>query len=94
MRIVALALLLVASVVVADVAPLLNADGARVIPGSYIVVLKDGLEVIDRDAHIMGLKDTIAATAADAEIGHVYNIGSLIGFSARLTPEFVLCISL
>lgn len=89
MRIVALVLLLVASVVVADVAPLLHADGARVIPGSYIVVLKDGLGVLDRDAHIMSLKDTIAATAADAEIGHVFNIGSLIGFSARLTPNLL-----
>lgn len=89
MRIVALALLLVASVVVADIAPLLHTDGAHVIPGSYIVVLKDGLEVLDRDAHIMSLKDTIAATAADAEIGHVFNIGSMIGFSARLTPDLL-----
>jgi subtilisin family serine protease len=88
MRFVALVLLL-AAVVAADVAPLLHTDGAHVIPGSYIVILKDGLELTDRDAHILSLKDTIAATGADAEIVHVYNIGSLIGFSARLTEDLL-----
>jgi subtilisin family serine protease len=88
MRIAALVLLLVA-VVTADVAPLLHVNNADVIPGSYIVVLKEGLRLTDRDAHILSLKDTIAERALDAEIVHVYNIGSFIGFSARLTEDLL-----
>jgi len=85
-----LALLLVLAVATAELAPLLHADGPEVIPGSYIVVLKDGLEITDRDAHIFALKDKIsAAGAVDAEIGWSYNIGSLIGFSAKLTQDLL-----
>jgi len=89
MRIAALVLLLVVAVT-ADLAPLLHADSPLVVPGSYIVVLKDGLEITDRDAHILGLKDTIAQTGAvNSEVGFVYNIGSLIGFSAKLSEEML-----
>jgi len=84
-----LALLLVVAVV-ADVAPLLHADNPKVIPGSYIVVLKDGLDVNIRDAHILSLKDTIAATGAvNSEVSFTYNIGSLIGFAAKLSADLL-----
>jgi len=85
----AVLVLFLAALVVADVAPLLHADGPKVIPGSYIVVLKEGLALTDRDAHIESLKNTIMATNADAEVVHVYNIGSFIGFSARLTEDLL-----
>jgi len=76
--------------VTADVAPLLQANSPRAIPGSYIVILKDGLELTHRDAHIMELKETIATTnAVNSEIGFVYNIGTLLGFSARLSEELL-----
>jgi len=90
MRFTALALLLVVAVVAADVAPLLHADSPTVIPGSYLVILKKGLDVLARDAHILNLKDTIVARSAqDSEVGWVYNIGSFIGFSARLSEELL-----
>jgi len=77
-------------VVAADVAPLLHADGAQVIPGSYIVILKDGLGVIDRDAHISKLTDRISDTnATDSDVSFRYNIGSLIGFAARLNKDLL-----
>jgi subtilisin family serine protease len=89
MRTVSLVVLLLVALVAADVAPLLHADGANVVPNSYIVVLKEHLEVTDRDAHILALRDTITATGANAKVNHVYKIGSLIGFSAEL-PEDLL----
>jgi subtilisin family serine protease len=88
MKIIVLAFLLV--VVAADLAPLLHTDNPNVIPGSYIVILKDGLGVLDRDAHVLALKDTITAAAEDSEVVHLYNIGSLIGFSARLSKGMLL----
>jgi len=81
--------LFLAALVLADVAPLLHTDGPNVIPGSYIVILKDGLTVLDRDAHISNLKNNIQATNANAEVGFVYKIGSLIGFSARLNEDLL-----
>lgn len=87
MRIVAL--LLLVSIVAADVAPLLHATSPTVIPGSYIVVLKDGLRKLDRDAHILHLKDTIKATGATAaEIKFVYD-AAVLGFSATLTDDLL-----
>jgi len=88
MRSLLLALLLVVAVS-ADIAPLLHADSPLVINGSYIIILKDGLEAMDRDAHVLALKDLITATKADAEIGFLYNIGTLIGFSARLNSDLL-----
>jgi len=85
---VALVLLFVA-VVAADIATLLHPSNGQAIPGSYIIILKDGVERTARDAHILALKDTITATKADAEVVHVYNIGTMIGFSARLTDELL-----
>jgi len=90
MRFTALALLLVVAVASAQLAPLLHADSPKVIPGSYIVVLKQGLEKVDRDAHVLALKDQIsAAGAVDSEIGFEYNIGSFIGFSAKLSESLL-----
>jgi len=88
MKIVALAFLLV--VVAADFAPLLHADSPNIIPGSYIVVLKEGLGVLDRDAHISALEMRFYETnAEESEIGFRYNIGSLIGFSAKLNKQML-----
>jgi subtilisin family serine protease len=88
LKIVALALFLV--VVAADIAPLLHADSPTVIPGSYIVVLKDGLEILDRDAHILALQDTIAATAdLESDVSFRYNVGPLLGFAAHLSKSLL-----
>jgi len=86
---VPLVVLLLVALVAADVAPLLRADGAKVVPNSYLVILKDHLELADRDAHISALRDTINATGAKAQVNHVYKIGSFIGFSAILTEELL-----
>jgi len=89
MRIVALALLLVVAVT-ADIAPLLHADSPHVVPGSYIVILNDDLEVSHRDAHILALKDSIAESQdKESEVGFVYRTGSLLGFSARLSEKLL-----
>jgi subtilisin family serine protease len=89
MKIVALAFLLV--VVAADIAPLLHTDNPNVIPGSYIVVLKEGLEVLDRDAHISALQDQITLNnEEESEVSHRYNIGSFIGFAARLNKKLLV----
>jgi subtilisin family serine protease len=87
MRSVVLVLFLAALLV--DAAPLLHADGPNVVPGSYLVILREDMHVLDRDAHILTLQDTIRATNADAEVVHRYNIGTLIGFSARLTEDLL-----
>jgi len=88
MRSLAVLLFLVA-LAIAEAAPLLHADSPQAIQGSYLVILRDELALEDRDAHINALKNTIAATKADAEIGWSYGIGSFKGFSARLTPELL-----
>jgi len=87
MRAFLLSLLFVA---VVSAAHLIKNDSPRVIDGSFIVVLKESLTIHDRDAHIQELKDRIHATkATEADVSFVYNIGSLIGFSARLTPDLL-----
>jgi len=89
MRFTALALLLVVAVASAQLAPLLHADSPKVIPGSYIVVLKQGLEKIDRDAHVLALQDAItAANDEDSEIVRLYD-AALLGFHARLSKELL-----
>jgi len=89
MRIAALVLLLVVAVA-AELAPLLHADSSLAIKGSYIVILKEGVERTERDAHILALKEKISAIGTtDSEIGFVYNVGSLIGFSARLSESLL-----
>jgi len=88
MRIVVLAFLLVAAV--ADIAPLLHTDGPEVIPGSYLVVLKEGLGVLERDAQILQLIDQINATnAEDSDVSFRYNIGTFIGFAAKLNKKLL-----
>jgi len=85
---VALALLIV--LVAVESAPLLHADNPNVIPGSYIVVLNDGLTILDRDAHILALQDHILNTSAEeSEIVHRYNIGTWMGFGARLNKKLL-----
>jgi len=85
MRIVAL--LILVAVVAADLAPLLHANSPTVIPGSYIVVLKDGLEKLHRDAHVLRLKDTIRTTGVAAEVKSVFDV--VLVFSATLTKELL-----
>jgi len=83
---VTLAILLV----LAAAAPLLNQNSPTVIPGSYIVVLKDGLGKIERDAHIAALRDHINATnAKDSEVTHIYGIGTFMGYGARMNKKLL-----
>jgi len=89
MRTVALVLLLVALAAADSIAPLLHADGPEVINGSYIVILKDGLNITHRNAHIAALRADIAAAHDRSEIGWLYKIHQLIGFSATLTPAML-----
>lgn len=55
------------------------------------MILKDGLDIIDRDSHVFELKDQIVAANAslENEVVHLYNIGSLMGFSAKLNKLYV-----
>jgi len=86
LKIVTLAILLV----LASAAPLLNLDGPTVIPGSYIVVLKDGLGIRERDAHIAALRDHIIATdAEDSEVTFIYGIGTFMGYAARMSKKLL-----
>jgi subtilisin family serine protease len=88
LKIVALALLIV--LVASESAPLLHAESPTVIPGSYIVVLKEGTSILDRDAHILTLKDQITSTnAQDSEVSFTYNIETFVGFAARLSKELL-----
>jgi subtilisin family serine protease len=82
-------LLLLVALVAADVAPLLHSDSPTAIPGSYIVILKEHLEVLDRDAHIIALQDKILATGASARTGNVYHMDKLLGFHAELTEDLL-----
>jgi len=85
-----LALALLVALVSAELAPLLHTDGVNVIPGSYIVILKEGLRVLDRDAHISDLQNRILeVNAEESEVGWRYNIGSFIGFAARLNKQML-----
>jgi len=89
MKLFALALLL--AVVAAELAPLLHMDNEHVIPDSYFVVLKDGLDVLDRDAHISELEDRIRAlNTSDSKIVHRYNIGTWIAFAANLNKQLLM----
>jgi subtilisin family serine protease len=87
-KLVALALLIV--LVAGESAPLLHADNPNVIPGSYIVVLKEGTTTLDRDAHILALQDHITATnAQESDVSFRYNIESFMGFAAHLSKELL-----
>jgi subtilisin family serine protease len=78
------------AVACAQLAPLLHANNPKVINGSYIVILKDGMEITDRDAHVLSLKQSISdANDQESEIGWTYNIGSMMGFSAKLSEAML-----
>jgi len=88
LKVLAVALLL--AVVYADLAPLLHTDGKDVIPGSYIVILNDGLGALDRDAHIRALEARISEVGAeDSSIGARYFFGTFNGFAARLNKQIL-----
>ncbi len=65
------------------IAPLLNADSPRAIPGQYIVVLKP--EVADKVEELLA---QVQAVAPDALILHRYD-AALNGFAARLPDRAV-----
>jgi len=89
MKIAVFAVLLCVAVASATLAPLLHTDNEKVIPGSYIVVYKDGLVSQDRDIHVLALKDAIkAANDDESEIVRVYD-NALLGFHARLSKELL-----
>jgi subtilisin family serine protease len=79
MRTAAFFLLLVAIVAAANVAPLLRADSPTVIPGSYIVVLKDTVSRLERNAHVLALKDN------NVKVDYEYD--SLNGFAAHFNED-------
>jgi subtilisin family serine protease len=81
MRTAAFFLLLVAIVAAANVAPLLQADSPTVIPGSYIVVLKDTVSRLDRNAHVLALKDK------NVKIDYEYD--SINGFAAHFNEDML-----
>jgi len=54
------------------------------------VVLKEGLGVLERDAHILALEDSIReSNAADSDVSFRYNIGTFIGFAAKLNKDLL-----
>jgi len=78
--VVALSLLSLA----ASTAPLLNADSRTVIPDQYLVVFHTNVSVNIRDFHVHELRNRLSL---DEVIIDVFSIGTLIGYSARLSKE-------
>jgi len=80
---------LVFLVVAASAAPLFNANSPRLVPGSYIVILNDGLTAAHRDAHIKAIEETVTKTGSAATIDFRYQTGSLVGFAAHLDKDLL-----
>jgi len=72
-----------------DLAPLLHADGKEVVEGSYIVALKAGRSVLQRDAHVLRIKDLILEAKDGSEITGQFNIGSFIGYFGKFSPQLL-----
>jgi len=70
---------------VAANAPLLGADAKAVIPGQYLVVFHRNSTVAIRDFHVAELVSTRFTT--NDKIRHIFDIGTLIGYSATLSKE-------
>jgi len=87
MKILILALLF--TIALADVAPLLHADAENVIDGSFIVVLKEEQSIIHRDLHVLKVKDLIFDSVDGSEVTGTFNIGSLIGYFAKFSPQLL-----
>jgi len=87
MKVIALLALLVAAV--SAIAPLLHADSDMAIAGSYIVVLKPELSIVQRDVHVNQVKDIISLDATIGEVTGVFGILDLIGYFARLSPALL-----
>lgn len=88
MRSIIALLLLVIVVVSANV---LHANNPKTIKGSYIVILKDGTEVHERDTHIKELVSRMnELNDEESDVGFTYNIGkNFIGFAAKLSDKLV-----
>lgn len=85
MRSVVAVFVLVAAAL-ACAAPLLHADAPTVIPGSYIVVLKETLSASDKAAHIVALKGSIIGSTEDEVTGE-FGIDTFQGYFARLSKS-------
>jgi len=81
---IVLALLFASISLIAATAPLFCADAEDVVPGEYIVVLHENATVQIRDYHV----SQVSSKFNDEErIKNVFNIGSLIGYSAVLSKD-------
>lgn len=65
-------------------APVIQPRGAQLIPGSYIIKLKDG-------ASDSALQDTIKHLKS-VQADHVYRAGRFKGFSAKLSPSVLAAV--
>jgi subtilisin family serine protease len=88
MKVLFLIALLVA-VAFADIAPLLHADSKNIVEGSYIIVLHENVTVLQRDSHVLKIKDLIFSSKDGSEVASTFNIGTVIGYSAKFSPELL-----
>jgi len=88
MKVLVLVALLFA-VALADVAPLLHADGLEVIDGSFIVVLKEEYNILHRDIHITKVNDLIVSAQDGSEVSGAFNIGTLNGYFGKFSPQLL-----
>lgn len=61
-------------------APVIQPRGAELIPGNYIVKLKE-------DASENKLQNAIKQLSTPANLKHIYRIGKFKGFAAKLSPQ-------
>jgi len=78
--------LLVACLAFAAAVPLINHDSPTVIPDQYMVVFHKNSTVAIRDLHVQELK-TKRFSHPDETILGTFDIGNLIGYSARFTKK-------
>jgi len=78
--------LLVACLAFAAAVPLINHDSPTLIPDQYLVVFHENSTVEIRDLHVQELK-TRRFSHPDDKILGTFDIGNLIGYSARFTKK-------
>jgi len=78
--------LLLACLALAAAVPLINHDSPTVIPDQYMVVFHKNSTVAIRDLHVQELK-TKRFSHPDETILGTFDIGNLIGYSARFTKK-------
>jgi len=82
-------LALLFTIALADVSPLLHAENENVIDGSFIIVLKEELSILHRDAHVVKVKDLIFTAQDGSEVTGTFNIGTLIGYYGKFSPQLL-----